>query len=167
VNWTQVGVITGIIGTITGVFGAYMGVLNYRRTSRLKTLDLRLELRKRAADLASAWRGLPGAIEHANGSRFAVRVAQGRARGGEMEAWTQQLTADLAAVRALQSRVDTSDNKYDQLTEHELEDKLVEVHGLTATVNQYADKYRAALAADDRDRERIADNAQKWVNRNS
>ena len=41
-----VGVVTGIVGMITGVTGACLGYLGYRRSGRVKALDLRLELRK-------------------------------------------------------------------------------------------------------------------------
>jgi hypothetical protein len=41
-----VGVITGVVGTVTGIAGAAMGYVGYRRSVKMKALDLRLELRK-------------------------------------------------------------------------------------------------------------------------
>jgi hypothetical protein len=45
---TYVGAITGIVGTCTGIAGAVISYVNHRRVSRVKALDLRLELRKLA-----------------------------------------------------------------------------------------------------------------------
>jgi hypothetical protein len=41
---SYVGAITGVIGTVTGIAGATMGYVGYRRSVKVKALDLRLEL---------------------------------------------------------------------------------------------------------------------------
>ena len=155
-SWlTYVGVVTGIVGTITAIAGAVMGYVSYRRISRLKALDLRLELRTREADIREALGGLPQLLNKANDSRFAVAAAIGTLRTGAMEVWKEQVKADLTAVRELENGLHRSNDNYARLTHRELEDKLVDAHRLLAVVNQYAEKYRAELAADDRERDRI------------
>ena len=77
-HWTSyVGMATGIIGAITGVSGAIMGYVSYRRSNRLKSLDLRLELRKAVNELQSNFSQIEKLIEYANQSRVAVFAARG------------------------------------------------------------------------------------------
>ena len=53
-HWAgYVGMVTGVIGAITGIAGAIMGYIGYRRSNKLKSLDLRLELRKSISDVLS------------------------------------------------------------------------------------------------------------------
>lgn len=152
---TYVGAVTGIIGSITGMTGAVMAYISYRRISHLKALGLRLELRKRQADAHEIVRGLPSLLNDANDSRFAVASAIGMLRTGGMEVWKEQLQTDLVAVRLLQAGFQHPPDDSTRFTHRELEDKLVEVHRLLTTASQYVEKYRMALAADDRERERI------------
>ena len=49
-----VGMATGIIGAITGVAGMILGYVSYKHSNTLKSLDLRLELRKAVNDRHSA-----------------------------------------------------------------------------------------------------------------
>ncbi len=39
-----IGMVTGIVGAFTGIADAIMGYLSYKKSSSLKSLDLRLEL---------------------------------------------------------------------------------------------------------------------------
>ncbi len=70
-----VGMATGIIGAITGISGAIMGYVSYRRSNSLKSLDLRIELRKAINVAQSNLQQLEKLIEHANKSREAVASA--------------------------------------------------------------------------------------------
>ena len=46
-HWTAyVGVVTGVIDAITGITGAVLGYAGYKRSREMKTLDLRIEVRK-------------------------------------------------------------------------------------------------------------------------
>jgi porphobilinogen deaminase len=152
---TYLGAVTGVIGTFTGIAGAVMGYISYRRSSQLKALDLRLELRKQQGDVEEALRDLPALLESDHQSRIAVASATGLLRTGATEAWKQQLETDRSAIAALTTQPKSPNNEYASLTHSMLEDRLVELHRLRSTVNQYVDKYRAAIAADDRVREHI------------
>ena len=56
------GTVTGIIGAITGSVGCITGLISYRRSQRIKALDLRLELRKLASDVRAEVEALPGPL---------------------------------------------------------------------------------------------------------
>ena len=150
-----IGTITGIVGALTGVAGAVMGYISYRRVSKMKALDLRVELRKTKVATAEVLGQLLGLIGKAKESRVAVAVAKGTLLTGGMEVWKDQVQTDLSAVQALQVDFHRIPNDYGNLTHAALEEHLISVHTLQTKATTYADKYRAELAADDRDREHI------------
>lgn len=43
---SYVGMVTGVIGAVTGVAGGILGYIGYRKTNEIKSLDLRIELKK-------------------------------------------------------------------------------------------------------------------------
>src|SRR5450759_3809039 len=92
---SYVGAITGTIGAITGIAGATMGYISYRRTGKMKALDLRLELRKAANDLRSTVEGLPSILAQAKGSRIAVLNARGLLHSSMMDQCNTELDKDV------------------------------------------------------------------------
>ena len=110
-----VGMATGIIGAITGISGAIMGYVSYRRSNNLKSLDLRIELRKSVNVAQSSLQQLAKLIEYANRSRQAVASAMGRYQSGMMEKWKQEVEADNNAVKILFQNAPAADTSYDDL----------------------------------------------------
>jgi hypothetical protein len=149
------GAITGVIGAVTGIAGAIMGYIGYRRSEELKSLDLRLELRKAANDLRSVVEELTPLLEHATKSRTAVAAATGLLGSGALKKWVSEWKVDLAAVTSMQAELPTSDADYASLGHSVLEAKLVAVHAFHAKAVRLREKYDASLAADDREREHI------------
>jgi hypothetical protein len=160
-NWiVYVGIATGIIGAITGISGAIMGYVSYRRSNNLKSLDLRIELRKSVNVAQSSLQQLAKLIECANRSRQAVASAMGRYQSGMMENWKQEVEADNNAVKTLLQNAPAPDTSYDDLTPKELESTLVEVHRLQVQIDELSKKYDAAVRADDEDRKHIREDAR-------
>lgn len=152
---SYVGATTGVIGTCTGVFGAVMGVIAYRRAGALKSIDLRLELRRLDVDLQRVIEGLPHLLEKAKKSREAINAAKGMFKSGAMQGWQQHWEQDLAAVQDLPQRLPCVDFNFDKATHKSLEHKLIEVHKLRGLADRFANKYEASLAADDGDRDHL------------
>jgi len=102
-HWmSYVGMVTGIVGAITGVAGAIMGYLGYRRSDKLKVLDLRLELRKAVSDARVALEQLRELIHTANRSRVNNFAARGLSQSGTMIKWNAEVkTADLLEISKL------------------------------------------------------------------
>ena len=155
-----VGMATGIIGAITGISGAIMGYVSYRRSNSLKSLDLRIELRKAANVVQSSLQQLAKRIEYANKSRQAVASAMGRYQSGMMEKWKQEVDGDNNAVKTLSQNAPAADKSYDDLTPKALESMLVEVHRLQVQIDELIKKYDAAVRADDEDRKHIREDAR-------
>ena len=155
-SWlTYTGAVTGIIGTITGVAGAVMGYVSLRHSKQLKALDLRLELRKADSDLRAVVQELPGLLELARTSHDRVGAATGMLKSGASQQWTNAWEEDFAAVRVLEAELPAGDADYASSTHHDLESKLVAVHAMASRAATLEDKYRARLAADDRERDHI------------
>jgi hypothetical protein len=155
-HWSgYVGMASGIIGAITGIAGAIMGYIGYRRSNRIKSLDLRLELRKAVTDVQTDMDRLRTLIDKANKSRQAVFVARGLSRSGPMERWKGEVADDKAKTGELFKRAPKAENPYGKLQMKELESELVAVHKLKGEVKRLLDKYSDVIRSDDEERKQI------------
>jgi hypothetical protein len=160
----DIGTVTGIVGAITGPAGCVIGWINYRRSQQTKTLDLRLELRKQVAGVRVDIEALPALLERARLSRSAVRSAMGRGQqSGDNLIWKAELESDLRAAQALACELPDSKEAYQVSGPRKLENNLVEVHVLAAKAAQLRNKYEAALASDDKDRDHIRANVRRGI----
>ena len=145
-HWmAYVGMFTGIFGAITGFAGAIMSYVSYKKVNSLKSLDLRLELRKAVNVVHSNLSLLEKRIDYANKSRQAVASAKGQLFSGMMEQWKKGLEADTITVKQLSKNFQSPKDSFDSLNPQELETKLVEVHRLQVIVDQMRNKYDKAI----------------------
>src|SRR5450631_1535666 len=112
---------TGVVGMLTGVAGAVMGYVGYRRSVKVKALDLRLELKKAENELRYTASALPKLLEYAKQSHERVSAAIGLYKSGAMQAWHSEWDNDLALVASLLPRVPAADADYSKLSDPELE----------------------------------------------
>ncbi|HET7650390.1 MAG TPA: hypothetical protein VFL15_06795 [Gammaproteobacteria bacterium] len=155
-----VGMLTGIIGAITGVAGAIMGFVSYRTSNNLKSLDLRLDLRKAINNLQSTLSQLDQQIEDAIRSREAVAAATGRFHSGAMQKWKQDTEIDKTTIKRLLQSAPATTNNYDDLTPKDLESTLVEVHRLQVQVDGLSKKYYLAVQSDDEERKHLREDVR-------
>jgi hypothetical protein len=148
-------ILASVVGMCTGITGTVVALISYRRVSRMKALDLRLELRKAFADADRDLQALPDAINTGNRSRQAVQAAMGTGRSGAMELWYKQVAQDLTAVGEWAAALALLDGDYATFTTARLESTLVDVYRIRGNAEQTAARYRAALADDDRNRDHI------------
>jgi hypothetical protein len=151
-----VGAITGIIGAITGVIGAVLGLRGYRHAKAIKSLDLRIELKKYANDARLELSDLSKFIDKVHGSHVNVSAVIGTLNSGGMEAWKEQRARDAKEVRALGDDLPPADRDYAQLPDADLEAQLVAVHKTLSRARQLRQHYQRRLELDDKERERIA-----------
>jgi hypothetical protein len=158
----NMGNVTGIVGAVTGPAGCVIGWISYRRSQQIKKLDLRLELRKQMSGVRAEIEALPVLLEKAKASRSAVRAAMGRGQqSGDNLIWKDELEGDLKTAQALAGELPDPVETYRHSKPRELEDKLVDVDVLAAKAAQLRNKYQAALARDDEDRDYIRANADR------
>jgi gas vesicle protein len=152
---SYVGMATGVVGAITGIAGAIMGYVSYRRSNSLKSLDLRIEL-KRALNVAQASvQKLDSLIDYANKSREGVASATGRFKSGMMQKWKEEVEEDKNNVKLLRQNTPETNKSYTNNSPKELESELVEVHRLQIQIDAVRSKYEAAVRADDEERKHI------------
>lgn len=161
-HWTSyVGMATGIIGALTGIAGAVMGTLGYRKSNEIKSLDLRLELRKALSDLHMGLSKLEELLPLENQSRQRVAAATGKIGSGAMVIWDRQYEEDQLRLSNLAKEAPGSDIAYDDLKPKELEETLVDMHKLQSQVNHLVDKYNSAFKSDDEERKQIREDAMR------
>src|SRR3972149_7954160 len=152
-HWAgYVGMVTGVIGAITGIAGAILGYIGYRRSNKLKSLDLRLELRKSISDAHTDLTQLRKLIDEANKSREAVMAARGMFRSGAMEKWKKEVEIDRGKIGELFRKAPKAGTTYDTLNAEELESELVAIHSLRGEINCFLEKYSNAISSDDEQR---------------
>lgn len=151
-----IGTVTGIIGAITGPAGCVIGWINYRRSQEVKTLDLRLELRREISSVRVDVEAFSALLEPARKSRSAVSAALGIGPQSSVNLiWKANLENDVKAVQGLMSELPDAMETYQRSKPQELENKLVEIRVLTAKAAQLRNRYQTALASDDKDRDHI------------
>ncbi|WP_321929969.1 hypothetical protein [Paraburkholderia guartelaensis] len=139
--------ITDIITSVTGIAGMVTGGLALLKSSRVKSLDMRLELRKELGSAHHALKSLPELLEYADTSRRAI-YAQG-GQGGALVRWEQDLTADRTEIRNIAAEVRDEDADFTALSDKQLEAAIVATHNQVLRLEAFVSKYRDAVAADD------------------
>jgi hypothetical protein len=152
-----VGAVTGPVGALTGTVGLVLGVLAYRRTGKLKALDLRLELRRAERDTHQDVEGLQGLLNKAHASHCEVSNSTLKIGGtGDAVAWMNELHVDRGKVEELVGQLPDLGRDYTKLSHEALEAALAVDHALSGRAAQLRDKYEGLLQADDKERERLA-----------
>jgi hypothetical protein len=142
-------------GAVTGIAGAVMGFVSYRRSGAMKTLDLRIELRKAESIVRAEIQNLPGLLGKAKRSRTNVLAATGGIGSGAFQGWTAGWNEDFAIIELLKNRLPMSPDNYRSLNAVALEDQLVSIHALRHETNLLGEKYLSFLGDDDKSREHI------------
>ncbi len=160
-HWASyIGMTTGIIGSITGIAGAIMGYISYRRSNSLKSLDLRLELKKAVSDVQADLSQINKLIEQAERSKISVAAAMGMSGSSSLQKWNQDVETDKKTLIQLVKSAPSINKNYDDFMPYELESELVEVHRLQVQVDELKNKYEAAIRADDETRKQIREDAR-------
>jgi hypothetical protein len=154
------GAVTGVIGAVTGIAGAIMGYVSYRRTEQLKTLDLRVELRKLLTDVRALCADLREVMTRASKSRKAVAAATGGRSSGAAMKWETDLADDQGLLKSIQSQLPESNSTFARSSQSELEERLLHFFALQGQAVGLREKYQSALAADDRQRDHIREDTR-------
>jgi hypothetical protein len=148
---------------VTGVAGAVLGYVGFRRSTAMKALDLRVELRKAVNDADIDLSNLKELLDLAHRSRHAVASARHTARSGAMEIWEQGFERDKAKWQTLKDAAPSPENKYEGLGPAQLEAELVSVHRLRRQLQDLTERYRASLKSDDDERAQIREDMRDMV----
>lgn len=165
-NWADyVGVAAGAIGAITGICGGVLGYISYQRSNQIKSLDLRLELKKCLNMANAAYTESNEAIEESNKSRIAVSAAMAKSRSGGMEKWNQKIEEDRVHLSNLYDNLPNKEDDLKSLNTDQLEQLIINVHELQTSLASFASKYKEEICRDDEDRKFIREQAHARINR--
>jgi hypothetical protein len=150
-----------VVGAVTGIVGCLLGFRNQQRLQQIKSLDLRLELRRRLSDVLTDSRALPDLLRRSRESRQNVAAAKGTLRSGQNEAWCAKWQKDMQEATELPAQIPEED--LSRLLPRALEERLVAVHALARRVEGLRSKYSSELEAADRDRQQLRADARDRV----
>ena len=119
---------TSFVGMATGIIGAFTGVIGYRKASSLKSLDLRLELKKETHNALTDVHKIEELINKANKSRQAEAAARGMFKSGMMEKWKADVETDKAQLATLLNKAPDPEENFEKCSQGVLESKLVDLH---------------------------------------
>ena len=137
-----------ILGVVSGCLGTVLGWRGYRRAGKMKTLDLRLELRKADTEIKSLVLGLPELLDRAKLSRERILAANGRAQSGAMQFCHDELRDAGQRQKKLAQALPAADPDYRGYSPEALEQELVRRHAALGEAKEIASKYEGWLADD-------------------
>ena len=151
-----------VLGAVSGCLGTVLGWRGYRRAGKMKTLDLRLELRKADTEIRNLVRALPELLDRAKVSRESVFVASGRAQSGAMQFCRDELRKDGERQQRLAQALPADDPDYRGYSPEALEQELVRRHAALGEAKGIASKYEGWLADDNQARAQVMANRAKF-----
>jgi hypothetical protein len=143
---------TSYVGMATGIAGAIMGFVSYRKSSQIKKLDLRIELRRAATDIHFDYKELLRKMEKGNKSRQAVAPAINAFNSGMMKKWNEDYESDQTVTKEIAKELPDDGINYDHLDDKGLEAKLIEIHRISKKIQTISERYVEAMAWDDQQR---------------
>ena len=135
------GAATGVAGLIFGVAGACLGYLGYRRSTDMKMIDLRLELRRSVVAARASLNEIPATVDKAMASRSSQQAAVGTFRSNAHTAWIKMANADRARVFALRENLPAEQEEFDALSPRALESKIIEIEKVVREAKFIKGKY--------------------------
>ena len=147
-----------VLGIVSGCLGTVLGWRGYRRAGKMKTLDLRLELRKADTEIKNLVRALPELLDRAKLSRESILAASGRAQSGAMQFCRDELRKDGEHQQRLAQALPVADPDYRGYAPEALEEELVRRHAALGEAKRIASKYEGWLADDNQARAQVIAN---------
>ncbi|ENE4761297.1 hypothetical protein ABNJ07_000017 [Vibrio parahaemolyticus] len=164
INWIDyVGVALGLVGAITGCSGALISYKNYKKVQQVKSLDLRIELRRTVNEVRALLVETESLLPRAYKSRLRVHSAKGMLCSGSTANWQAEHTKVLESLDTIKERFNRAENNLSSDSYDTLEHKLDAIDQLKRDLLPIVNKYQETLKEDDKARERIKDHHEKFA----
>lgn len=155
-HWTSyVGMGSGLIGSITDISGAIMGYISYRRSNKLKSMDLRLELCKAVSDIHTDSKRLIELMATTSAARQVLWRKRGLQKTPAMKQFTNKVVVDKKKIAKIRESISEDRSVYDKLNIKDLESWLVSVHKFKSEIQNLIDKYSDFSRSDKKECEQI------------
>jgi hypothetical protein len=154
--WVQMVLDVGAIaGPVIGVLALWQAHKVHRRQVASEKRDIRIQVRERCGETDRALGRLRDLFLEAQRSRKLSLSAAGLGRSGTMEKSKQQWAADEVAIADLADLVPNREAALDDLTDAELESRLVDLGHTKGRIEDLIAKYEGEIRKDDVRRERV------------
>ena len=154
---------TSYIGMVSGVIGVLVASFSLHKTNKIKTLDLRIELRRSVLDLNLLHEALEETLQKAKKSRENMSAAMGRFRSGGMKAWLDQHSKDVGVWLEMNQSLPAKDCSYKSLNSEQLEQNIVETHEQQRILKFIEDRYINSINEDQKNGEFLREQAHKQI----
>jgi len=158
---------TSYVGMASGVTGVIIALISLYKTSKIKSLDLRLELKRTALDINSLHEELKTTLERALKSRQRTSAALGKFKSGGMQQWAEEHATDSKAWETLGEKIPDKESSYNSLSKEKLEKKLVGAHELKIKLESLKEKYTLSMVKDEGDSNFLREQAHRNVHQNT
>ncbi|MCG7869123.1 MAG: hypothetical protein JAY74_22485 [Candidatus Thiodiazotropha taylori] len=136
---------SGYVGMVTGIIGAVLGIVSYRKTSAIKSLDLRIELKKDINTIHET-------INHANelapkayNSKLAAFSARGILNSSVRDKWERKHNDLAAQIERINGELPNQDVNLAKYSQTNLEKELVRIHKLQTTLDPIVSELESNL----------------------
>lgn len=154
---------TGISGFLFGCAGAILGWLGYSTSKKMKATDLRIELKSLIQNARLELGGLEEQIVEGNKSRIAVLAAIGKYNSGDRVVWETKIATDNETVLGLKESIPDSFDKINKMPPELLENEIVHVRTVLASVGALRKSYSEAYSYDDTQRDHLRRAAERKI----
>ncbi|MEZ8826394.1 hypothetical protein AB6E04_18725 [Vibrio amylolyticus] len=162
INWIDyVGVAFGLVGAIAGCTGAFISYKNYKKVQQVKSLDLRIELRRTINEVKALLVETESLLPRAYKSRLSVHSATGMLGSGAAANWKAEHKKDLQSLESIKERFSRAESNLSTDSYVALEHKLDAIDQLKLDLLPIVNKYQVAFKEDNKARERIKDHHEK------
>ena len=151
-----------VLGIVSGCLGTALGWRGYRRVGQMKTLDLRLELRRTDTEIRNLVLALPELLNRAKQSRERILAASGSAESGAMQFCRDELRDAGQRQQRLAQALPAADPDYHGYSPEALEQELVRRHAALGEAKEIASKYEGWLADDNQARAHLMANRARF-----
>ncbi len=149
--WT-VAEVGALVGAITGPIALLVSAKSYALARSVKTLDLRLELKKAYNKLDIALSGIEEFFAHVHQSHTRVAAAIGLLNSGAMVLFEQEFTQDRDRLRGLLATQPMRSTNFERIAAAELVDQIAAIHAFQSQIDDLRAKYQKILDSDDEHR---------------
>lgn len=121
---------TNYVAMGTGIAGLVLGYLGYRRSNAIKSLDLRVELRKSIQNLNSIKITLKRKLDSALSARYNAESLNTGLQRSEITKWHINYESDLRAYEELENQIPPDSEFFNSFGPEKLESELLRVNQL-------------------------------------
>ncbi len=143
--------IFAFVGAITGVSAILISINANKKVNDIKSLDLRVELKKDIVTLKKEFEELKSIIVLANQSREAISAAKGVFNSGMMEKWKRDIITDTEIINNIKGGLPRSEEECQSYSLVQLESELINIHSLLFDIRSLSEKYKKTMQSDEKD----------------